>query len=294
MGMIGRHWVNRAFGRLIVSAAWVVCLQSAAQAQEATTPAPEVPKLVAAQTTIRMDVKQPGFTDTRRSGIAEGALLMTNQGTASASGLQVSGVFSNGTKFEVAATTAEGDLTNLDVNEDIVINLTFSWDSEEPETGTILVEVENAGGAPLTVPFTVRELVPGPVFGWAAFWSALAAVVLTLLTYASLRIVPRDRADSTPKLPSVSYVVYPVANWTFTGSWASSVTAVGAILGTLLAASGFLSEVLPGLATGLFLGVNVGYLVVVALAAVVYTASHNAEGKPTYLALLAAACVTLQ
>ena len=50
---------------------------------------------------------------------------------------------------------------------------------------------------------------------------------------------------------------------------------------------------LPGLATGLFAGVSIGYGLVAALAGVVYVASHNVEGKPTYLALLLAGMVTV-
>lgn len=292
MGATAGHWVARCvLVLLLVSAGWAVCFNGTALGRETTTPAPEAPKLVAAQTTIRTDVNKPGLFDSSgTSGAANGYLLITNQGTGPATGIEVSGTFSDGTNVEVTATTPAGDaLADVEMNDDVVISLTFSWAPGIPDTGTFVVKDEGGSGPPLTVPFTVRELVPGSVFGWAAFWSAVVAAALSLLTYASLKL----SAETPRRRPLVSRVVFPVANWTFSGSWASTLTTVGALLGTLLAASGFLSDVLPGLATGLFLGVNIGYGLLAALAAVVYTASHDKDGSPTYLALLLAAFITL-
>jgi hypothetical protein len=268
---------------------WLIQFQTTTSADTA----PSVPKLVAAQATVRMDIEKPGLFDTSETrGTANGDLLITNQGTSAATGLSVSGVFRDGTSVDLTATTPEGEaVTDLAVNGDLVIGVSFAWTADNSDSGTFVVKDGNASGPPLTIPFIVREIVPGSVFGWAALLAAVAAVVLSLVTYASLKLPPPDQQNR--RRPPLSRVVYPVGSWTFSGSWASSLTAVGAILGTVIAASGFLSDVLPGLAIGLFAGVFIGYGLVAALAGVVYVASHNATGKPTYLALMLAAGVTL-
>lgn len=268
----------------VFSAGFAVCLQTPASAQA------EGPELVSAQTTVRMEVKEPGFADTGQSGTASGSLLISNQGTATAAGIQVSGIYSNGAKFEPTATSEDGALASLEVDDHLVILLSFSWNSDLPDTGTFVVESQN--GPPLTVPFGVRQTTAGSVFGWAAFWSALAAIILTVVAYATLEVPDFDTPAKVAR-PPVSRPIFPAASWSFTGSLASSLTAVGAILGLFLAASGFLSEVLPGLSTGVFVAANIGFLLVIALAAVAYKASHDGLGRPTYLALLIATGVTL-
>jgi hypothetical protein len=231
-----------------------------------------------------MDVERDKFTEASGPGTAVGSIVIVNQGNAVATGIAVLGVYNDGTQFAVAASSGGDDLA-VDPNGHLEIGLSFDWDSHKPEAGTFVIEDESGAGVPLTVPFTVREVVGGMVFAWAAFWSAFAALILIIISYIAVR-------KPGVGIPGLWDPVYPAASWSFSGSLASSLTAVGAILGTLVAASGFLGEVLPGLATGLFLGVNIGYLLVIALAGVAYKAAWK-KANATYFALLFAASLTL-
>lgn len=77
------------------------------------------------------------------------------------------------------------------------------------------------------------------------------------------------------------------------GSWASSLTALGAALGTVLAATGFLTDVVAGLSTGMFAAMSLLFGFLVLLGPVLYTAFHNRDGEPTYVRLLIAAGLTV-
>lgn len=245
------------------------------------------PKLVAAQTSIRIDIEEGLFEARDTSGTATGDILVTNTGTAAATGIDLSAFFSDGEEL-----TVETSVPDIARNETVPIEMSLPWSAGDRESGTLLFEPDI--GPPLTVPFTIRQTVNGSGFGWSAAIAAAIALGLTLTAWARLKVVPHGVPGASSKSrPPLSYLIYPGASWSFSGSWATSLTAVGAILGLVLAASGFVGDVLPGLATGLFAGVNIGYLLLVALAAVVYKGSYNAEGKPTYLALLLAAFITL-
>jgi hypothetical protein len=89
------------------------------------------------------------------------------------------------------------------------------------------------------------------------------------------------------------------ASWTFSDSWATNITAVGALLGTALTAAGAVSQFLPGLSLDWFTVLNVvwGGLVVLSplIIGAVNTGAGNADRgvKIGRLVYLAASFVTL-
>jgi hypothetical protein len=271
----------------LLALGFVILVPTAALAADA----PAAPKLVAAQTTVRMDVSKDGFFDTHETpGVANGVILLSNQGTAPAEAIEVTGYFSGGRSVEVAAQAEGSDAFALEANESLLIRLSFNWEPSDSDTGWLVIKDGDRSGPALTLPFQVRELIPGQIFRLVGTWSAVAALLIALYAWLSLRIWrPGD-----PKIdpPGWSTDVYPGPTWTFKDSWASSVTTAGAVLGTVLAASGFLTDVLPGLSTGLFVGVSLGYGLLALLAPVIYTALHK-QSKPIFGAVLVAGAITI-
>ena len=188
---------------------WLIQLQTTTPATAAAADTPSVPKLVAAQATVRMDIDKPGLFDTSEtSGTANGDLLITNQGTSAATGLSVSGVFRDGTSVDLTATTPEGEaVTDLAVNGDLVIDVSLVWRADNPDSGTFVVKDGNASGPP-TIPFTVREIVPDLSSVGRLSWLPWSFV----LSYASLKLPPPDQQNR--RRPPLSKVVYPVGSWT--------------------------------------------------------------------------------
>jgi hypothetical protein len=235
----------------------------------------DVPELSGAQTTVQMEVENSDlFADKDATGTAEGTVILVNGGTGDATDVQISGRFSDGT----------------DAGIDELIE-TIPANDSVTKGGTLLIT--SSESAPLTIPFTVRATVNGSVFGWSSLIAAAAAFVMTFVSWRRVKVNRRDDGLATKERPPLGYVVFPGASWSFTGSWATSLTGVGAILGLILSASGLLSDVLPGLAVGLIAGVNIAYLLLVGLAALVFKASHDVDARPTYGAFLLAGFVTL-
>ena len=65
------------------------------------------------------------------------------------------------------------------------------------------------------------------------------------------------------------------SSWSFSSSWLTNVTALGAVLGTVLGATGFLADVLPGTDTGRFTGLSVLFGAFVIAAPIIYTAASK-------------------
>jgi hypothetical protein len=272
------------FGASMLSI-WAFPLAAVAAAEET----PPAPKIAAAQTSVRMDVNKPGLTDTSEThGTAKGHLLLTNQGTAAVTALTITAVYSDGTEVEVTVTT-DDDATGIETNAFRTVDVSFGWAHNRPDTGWFIVQDSSGAVAPITVPFQIRELVPGSIFLRAAIYSAIAALVVCLYVHLSLTWHPPAQPPGPPGWVTPTH---PSASWSFKESWASNLTTTGAILGTVLAASGFLTDVLPGLSTGLFLGVSLGYGFLALFGPIVYIALQ-AQGAPIYGAVLVAGTVTV-
>ena len=106
---------------------------------------------------------------------------------------------------------------------------------------------------PLDIPLTVRRQVPITEYVWIPVGSGL--VLAALLVGLTMAIgVPRPggqtahmHRDRFWRMP-----LYASSAWTFRDSWATNVTALSALVGTVLTASGTVAELLPGLELGRF------------------------------------------
>ena len=69
--------------------------------------------------------------------------------------------------------------------------------------------------------------------------------------------------------------------WSFSGSWLTSVSAIGTALGGVLAASGFVTELLPGIPLGNFLGLSLTFGGLIVAAPMVFALGQTVDWKTT-------------
>ena len=87
---------------------------------------------------------------------------------------------------------------------------------------------------------------------------------------ATLARAEADLADPAGRLPKR-------ATWSFADGWAGSLTAFGATVAAVLAATGLLEEFLPGLSTGPFIAANLFFVALVGAAPMAYNAFGRFE-----------------
>jgi hypothetical protein len=136
-----------------------------------------------------------------------------------------------------------------------------------PVTAAVVVTPAQAA-VPVQIPVTVRRAVSGYQYLWVPVWCGLglaALLVLTMLVFtlpdpnANRDAGPNagqsrgaDRPDTMSLRELLSRPLYASAAWSFSGSWATNVTTAAAVAGTVLTASGTISELLPGVELGRF------------------------------------------
>jgi hypothetical protein len=238
------------------------------------------------------------FSTWSTKDLATGSIIASNQGTAPVDGVQIAGYYTDGKPVILVASPPSVTLVPNDYRP---INVSFEWARPSPANGWFVVNDVGKTSGPVTVPFQIKEVVPGSVLVWVMGIALGCAVVLIGAVYGTL-----GKHSKTGRLrPKKSDTAHVDATWSFRDSWVTNLSAVGAIVGTVLGASGLLSDALPGLSTGIFLGFNALYGLLVALAPVVYEACYKKSGtspsgesqagkpEPTYFGLLAAGTVVL-
>jgi hypothetical protein len=129
---------------------------------------------------------------------------------------------------------------------------------------------------------------------WALILGALVLAFLTALLIYSVRSAGQQDRYSLKKL------LKETASWSFGDSFASTITLAGGTLGTVLAATDWLSDIAPQFPSEEFLGLNLLFVALALLAPIAYTAFQKEEqeaGKDvvygTYGGLIFAAILTL-
>lgn len=109
------------------------------------------------------------------------------------------------------------------------------------------------------------------------YWLPLIlALILSLVTVLVAMVMIAMR--TTGKWTDIE--VKAGSSWSFKDSWLTNVSAVGAVLAAVLAASGFLDEVAPGLSTMKFLGLGLLFGGMVLIGPLVYGALSRWKIKP--------------
>lgn len=125
-----------------------------------------------------------------------------------------------------------------------------------PQTATLVVTPVGAtaqGTAPLNLTLPVHRQVSAAKYLWIPLCCGLGLAVLLVL-FTGLFGVPRPEsgAGNGRRVPFWRVPLYASAAWSFSDSWATNITAVGTVVGTVLTASGSVSELLPGIELGRF------------------------------------------
>ena len=132
--------------------------------------------------------------------------------------------------------------------------------------GTIIVT-----GGPGSTPASLRFALTSPVQEteyWYPIFAGLGAGLLFLIVMLAL-------VAKIGNFGNLGAVVATGSSWSFSSSWLTNITALGAILGTVLGATGFLTDILPGTDTGRFTGLSVLFGAFVIAAPIVYSAASK-------------------
>jgi hypothetical protein len=151
------------------------------------------------------------------------------------------------------------------------VHLTFGPCNElasPPVTAAVVVTPAVATAAPVQITVTVHRRVSSYQYLWIPFGSGagLAALFVLTMLIGKLPDPNADPPDPTAgqqpgrdDRPAKMHVrqfwsrpLYAAAAWTFSGSWATNITAAVAVVATLLTAGGTVSELLPGVEIGRF------------------------------------------
>lgn len=200
--------------------------------------------------------------------------------------------------------------------------------SSKPEPVTVpvgatkrfLISFELKHGVSVKDPLIeARSMVPGvsPTFAemtvtrilsnhriWWPVWGAIAAagIFAAFGAYATRDAVNREPPKTSGWGPTLWHwataKIFTAAAWSFSGSWATSVAALGGLLGTVLAATGFFTEVFPGVSAGRFTGFSIVFGALAVLAPIAYTALGRRDetlsiSVGTVAGLLVASAVTI-
>jgi hypothetical protein len=137
------------------------------------------------------------------------------------------------------------------------VNLTFTPSpalSSVPQSATLALTPAQAALAQGVIPLDITLTLQRQVSAWQYVWIPVfcgfgLAVLLIGLTWGFG--VPWPGARTEPRrfwgIP-----LYASSAWTFRDSWATNITAAGALAGTALTSTGSITEVLPGLELGRF------------------------------------------
>ncbi|MFI8421187.1 hypothetical protein [Streptomyces sp. NPDC085479] len=139
--------------------------------------------------------------------------------------------------------------------------------------GTLVVAARDTGPATSVAPATVRFALIRGVEQDPEYENALGGASVLALVALFFMVVPRKWLWADVR-PGWSSKPLPIdVPWTAKDSWVTNITALGALLGAILAATGVLQEWLPGISLARFLTMNLLFGGLILLAPVVYSAS---------------------
>lgn len=132
--------------------------------------------------------------------------------------------------------------------------------------GTLVLSAPNT--PPATTRFTLtRGAEREPEYTAALMAAAALALIVCLLMIVPANFFGKPREDWESKPLDID------SPWSVKDSWLTNITALGALLGTVLSTTGFLADWLPGVSLSQFLGMNLLYGGVILFAPIIYSAS---------------------
>lgn len=150
--------------------------------------------------------------------------------------------------------------------------------------------------APVAIALTLQRVVEREWFWFPLGFGFLAGLLVIAIT---ARKIPNPEGDTNLPTSWWKVPVYTESAYNTKDSWATNITAIGALLGTILGATGFLAEAVPWVSTGRFTGLSLLFGGAVLLAPLLYVAfgtRMDIGGRKTFgtrFGLLLAGVVTL-
>jgi hypothetical protein len=127
--------------------------------------------------------------------------------------------------------------------------LTFGALPGSPAAATVVVSqhgrtaIADTAGGVATTQLTLQRILPSVdalPFGWVVVAAGAFALLFLMLALAS------EASRNAGRPVDLSAPVYASASWTFKDSWATNITAVGALVGTFIASSSSVATLFPG------------------------------------------------
>ncbi len=149
---------------------------------------------------------------------------------------------------------------------------------------------------PVAVALTLQRVIEREWFWFPIGFGFLASLVVMAI---AARKIPNPEGETNRPASWWKMPVYTESAYSTKDSWATNITAVGALLGTILGATGFVAEAVPWVSTGRFTGLSLLFGGAVLLAPLLYVAfgtRMDIGGWKTFgtrLGLLVAGLVTL-
>jgi hypothetical protein len=151
-----------------------------------------------------------------------------------------------------------------------------------PVTAAVVITPSTPSASPVQVTVAVHRWVSWLQYLWVPVWCGLGLGLLFLT--ATLLFGLRDPDNGQIRGRKIlNRPLYAGSAWTFSGSWATNVTAAGAVAAAVLTATETVSEVLPGVETGRFSLLIIGAGAITAIAPLLFGAlNYNSlQADPT-------------
>jgi hypothetical protein len=119
--------------------------------------------------------------------------------------------------------------------------------STPPVSAAVVIVPGQPTSPPVQIQVAVHRLVTSLQYLWIPLSCGLGLAVLLIAVMLALGLPDPDKPGNTLRRTKLLVrPVYAPSAWSFTGSWATNITTAGAVVSTLLGATGSVSDLLPG------------------------------------------------
>jgi hypothetical protein len=268
-----RNFLNRHFIRLsavllvagVAFASGILAFSSAASAEGGSSDAASLS--VAGPSPFTAQLSSPSNTGSRSATIHP---VILNTGTAPASvTFSASLDVSTGNCANPTVTVKSDQITpiTLAAGASVAPMLSITMTQYCPGVDGTIIVMGGADATPTSLRFALTNSVQETEY-WYPIAVGLGAGLLFLVVMLVL-------VAASSKFGKLGDVVATGSSWSFSSSWLTNITALGAVLGTVLGATGFLADILPGTDTGRFTGLSVLFGALVIAAPIVYSTASK-------------------
>jgi len=249
------------FGALVLSGP----LAGSSEAREKPPP-PELSIAAPTEPVLAVTQEEDGTTT------AEAVVFVSSAG-AEATGVQFSLFADDGGPIQtssaqvIASEDSDNDFgATIGTGSLVPLRLTFALsESQVPQEAVlVLTAARKLGAQPAVSELTVERTIQQDLFWIPVRWGLFGAVGILVLVFLGILI----RKDE--KFPAPNSPVHTDAAWSFSDSWATNITVIGALLTTILGATDILNEILPGVSLTRFSALSLVFGVIATGAPLVY------------------------